>query len=37
MLHSFDEHYRCYPVSFVDKSHLEDGDKSKMNQNQNLH
>lgn len=24
----FDEHYRVYPVSFVDKAHLEDGDKS---------
>lgn len=23
----FDEQYRCYPVSFCDKSHLEDGDK----------
>ncbi|TMW64800.1 hypothetical protein Poli38472_008967 [Pythium oligandrum] len=23
----FDEHYRVYPVSFVDKAHLEDGDK----------
>ncbi|RLN20130.1 hypothetical protein BBJ28_00011500 [Nothophytophthora sp. Chile5] len=25
---SFDEHYRVYPVSFCDKAHLEDGDKS---------
>jgi hypothetical protein len=24
----FDEHYRVYPVSFCDKAHLEDGDKS---------
>lgn len=25
----FDEQYRCYPVSFCDKDHLEDGDKSR--------
>jgi len=24
---TFDEQYRCYPVSFCDKDHLEDGDK----------
>ncbi|KAF1776858.1 Pseudouridine synthase, catalytic domain [Phytophthora cactorum] len=24
----FDEHYRVYPVSFCDKAHLEDGDKT---------
>ena len=26
----FDEQYRCYPVSFCDKDHLEDGDKSRL-------
>ncbi|OQR90208.1 ubiquitin fusion degradation protein [Achlya hypogyna] len=26
----FDEHYRVYPVSFCDKAHLEDGDKTRL-------
>ncbi len=28
-IYRFDEHYRVYPVSFVEKGHLEDGDKSR--------
>lgn len=24
---TFEQHYRCYPVSFIEKSHLEKGDK----------
>ncbi|KAK3206314.1 hypothetical protein Dsin_020360 [Dipteronia sinensis] len=24
---TFEQHYRCYPVSFIDKPHLENGDK----------
>ncbi|UIZ27784.1 hypothetical protein KXD40_004652 [Peronospora effusa] len=27
-IRTFNEHYRVYPVSFCDKGHLEDGDKS---------
>ncbi|POM77189.1 Ubiquitin fusion degradation protein, partial [Phytophthora palmivora] len=30
MYSSFDEHYRVYPVSFCDKAHLEDGDKTRL-------
>jgi ubiquitin fusion degradation protein 1 len=27
---SFEQCYRCYPVTFIDKAHLEKGDKSKL-------
>ncbi|TDH69502.1 hypothetical protein CCR75_002256 [Bremia lactucae] len=30
LLPRFDEHYRVYPMSFCDKAHLEDGDKTRL-------